>query len=350
MNIHRITQGVLAIAAIGMAQVTVTDNVQRTGRNCVKVQTPSATYYYDKDGAGFASIVDKDGNDWLSWKAGGGEQGEYRGIPNMGPCCHPGYSGATTTIVSQAADKAVLSSSVSGWRTKWDFFNDHALMTIEAKGSGNYYLLYEGTPGGRIDAGDYFVVPPNDKKSIYTNYDQFHQDISPEWVYFGDGGKHRVLFMVHHENDNIQEQYWQMGGDAGMTVWGFGRTCVGACQGMSAVPGRLSIGIMETEDNTAIVAKINGLLNPTKAGQQTVSAQAAGRGVMIEKQGRGTLSLVSPDRKRFDVAILDVEGTVLATAASDAQGRCILLCQQTAVRLVKVTTGNSTVTHILLTH
>ena len=52
--------------------------------DCFKVETPTATYLYGKRGAGFASILDKDGRDWVSYRPGGEARGEYRGLPKCG--------------------------------------------------------------------------------------------------------------------------------------------------------------------------------------------------------------------------------------------------------------------------
>lgn len=75
------------------------------------------TYHYNKLGAGFASLTDRNGKDWITWKprsAGGpGENNVYRGIPNLGPCCHPGYGvdndrPMTTTFEQRAADRVLV--------------------------------------------------------------------------------------------------------------------------------------------------------------------------------------------------------------------------------------------------
>lgn len=50
-----------------------------------KIRTPQATYYFHRNGSGFASLLDRDGNDWISHHPGNGPEGEYRGIPNIAP-------------------------------------------------------------------------------------------------------------------------------------------------------------------------------------------------------------------------------------------------------------------------
>ena len=88
--------------------VRVTDGVQHRGQESFKIETPNGTYYYHKQGAGFASMFDKDGNDWLGYRPGGGPAGEYRGIPNMGHpegYCHPGKTVSSSKIVSDGPIK-----------------------------------------------------------------------------------------------------------------------------------------------------------------------------------------------------------------------------------------------------
>jgi CubicO group peptidase (beta-lactamase class C family) len=66
------------------ARVRVSEVTIHGGMDCFQVETPSATYVYGKKGAGFASILDKDGRDWISYRPGGKAKGEYRGLPKCG--------------------------------------------------------------------------------------------------------------------------------------------------------------------------------------------------------------------------------------------------------------------------
>ena len=50
------------------AQVRVSETTIHGDMDCFKVETPTATYVYGKRGAGFASIFDKDGRDWVSYR------------------------------------------------------------------------------------------------------------------------------------------------------------------------------------------------------------------------------------------------------------------------------------------
>ncbi|MCP5100152.1 MAG: hypothetical protein GY943_31750, partial [Chloroflexi bacterium] len=81
--------------------------------------TVNAAYYYHRLGGGFASIYDRQGNDWISYQQGSGTKsgGEYRGIPNLGKVFHPGYSntsgnnqGSNSTITNDGALKVTIRS------------------------------------------------------------------------------------------------------------------------------------------------------------------------------------------------------------------------------------------------
>ena len=94
----------LSWSLLAAADVIITEDTDE-GIDCFKVVTDSATYYFDKAGAGFTSLVDTEGNDWIDFHPEGtagvpnGQSGWYRGIPNMGLSVfgHPGYTGATST-------------------------------------------------------------------------------------------------------------------------------------------------------------------------------------------------------------------------------------------------------------
>ena len=46
-----------------------------------RVETPLATWFYHRRGAGFSSLEDADGNDWIGFRPDGGSAGNFRGIP-----------------------------------------------------------------------------------------------------------------------------------------------------------------------------------------------------------------------------------------------------------------------------
>ena len=143
--------------------VVITDDIDE-GIACFKIATDSATYFYDKAGAGFTSILDRDGIDWIDFHPEGtpgvadGQWGWYRGLPNMarGVFGHPGYAGARTTTTDEIGvplPSATVRSSKGGWQVRWEFYPSCAKMTVLGAPTP-YWLLYEGTPGGALGPDD----------------------------------------------------------------------------------------------------------------------------------------------------------------------------------------------------
>ena len=206
------------------ASVSITDATDE-GLACFKIVTPTATYYYDKAGAGFTSIVDTNNNDWINYHQTGanGQSAWYRGIPNMGlnDFGHPGYTGATSTKINDTT----IQSTKGSWNVTWEFFDTHAEMTVNGVG-GDYWLLYEGTPGGAVGSDD--TCYRSNGQSTACNQ-SWNGDITntsgkaagSEWVYFADGSINRSLFLVHTDESPARiDTYYLM---SPMTVFGFGR-------------------------------------------------------------------------------------------------------------------------------
>jgi len=225
--------------------VTVEDDVQHEGQQSYRIATPAAIYYYHKLGAGFASIEDCDGLDWIGHHPGGESAGEYRGIPNLvhpEGYFHPGGTGCVSRIVSAGPLRVrIASESNDGeWACTWDVYPHYAVMTVLRVGHP-YWFLYEGTPGGELDeAGDYVVRSTGERTPACRKWDGPIPD--PEWVYFGAAGMDRVLYLVHHEADDLADSYWPMRGE--MTVFGFGR--LGLEKFMERMPSRFTIGFAES--------------------------------------------------------------------------------------------------------
>ena len=79
--------------------MAVTDNVEFEGQPSLRIATPAGVYTYHKEGAGFASIADRDGVEWIGYHPGGRAAGEYRGIPNLGnDFGHPGHKGESGSV------------------------------------------------------------------------------------------------------------------------------------------------------------------------------------------------------------------------------------------------------------
>mgnify|MGYP006283144191 CR=1 FL=1 len=236
--------------------VAVRTVADHEGQESFRIETPAATYYYHKQGAGFASMEDADGKDWLSYNpgegpvSGSGSGGKYRGIPNMGHpegYCHPGSEKSISRLLTSGPVKAtILSESDDGkWITRWDIFPQYARMTV-LKTSHPYWFLYEGTPGGELEEeSDYCVRCDGTRTDASVRWDgDLACDGAAEWLYFGDGKIDRVLYLVHHTDDEAIDSYWPMNHE--MTVFGFGRK--GLKKYMERVPDRFTIGFCEDSD------------------------------------------------------------------------------------------------------
>lgn len=229
----------LAVIAIiltpghSLGAVIITDSFDE-GIPCFKIQTETATYYYDKQGAGFTSILDQDGVDWIGFHPKGtpnvrnGQSGWYRGVPNMGLNVfgHPGYTGAVSTTkdpLGTPLPKVTVDSTKDGWHVTWEVFPTFARMVVH-RVPDSYWLLYEGTPGGALDANDVCWRANGTGTSCDEPWEGDIVDASSvgsgiEWVAFSDAALERSLFLIH-DDDQITDHYFSMGA---MTVFGFGR-------------------------------------------------------------------------------------------------------------------------------
>jgi hypothetical protein len=111
----------------GDASVSVVDGVEHEDQESFKVTTPRATYYYHKRGAGFASMEDVEGKDWLSYNPGvgpvsnSGSGGKYRGTPNMGHpegYCHPGSDKSKSRLLADGPSVLVSVRGYAGRQTR----------------------------------------------------------------------------------------------------------------------------------------------------------------------------------------------------------------------------------------
>ena len=225
------------------------DYIPYRGQRSYQVKTPSGTYLYHKSGGGFASLVDKEGNDWISYRPGGGSAGEFRGIPNIRPAgFHPGYEHLSSRVIHSGPLKLTFESETENekWSCRWEIYPDHATMSLQQKDAGNYWLLYEGTPAGRLDVDrDYWVQSNGFRRPVSNEWSGVLPD--PEWVWFGDQSCGRVLYLAKHEHDQHPDQFWQMQGN--MTVFGFGRKPnENPGTYMEEVPVHLTIGFAESTD------------------------------------------------------------------------------------------------------
>ena len=236
---------------------------------CLRIETPAATYFLETTGAGLSSLIDRDGNDWLGFhpKPGSGAAGEYRGFPNAvykqdGSFFHPRNEGTDPSqveVVYEGPERVTIetTSGNKAWRARWDFHPTHCTFTMLQMPEGRrYWVLYEGTPGGAYDDADWWMTSAVSKRQPLTTTQD--GDIpAPEWIAFGDRKLQRVLFLLHHEDDEHPDRYYPM--DKAMTVFGFGRQ--GLNRYLNTVPQRVSIGFLETTDHAKISEALEELLH-----------------------------------------------------------------------------------------
>jgi hypothetical protein len=231
----------------------VEENVQHEGQQSIRITTQSATWIYHAEGGGFASLLDRDGKDWISYHPGNRSAGEFRGIPNLGAVGHPGYEGnrGMRTVMEEGGSKRarLRSTSADGkWELAWEFHPGFARLTI-VKAAEPYWFLYEGTPAGRLDLQTGFWGLADGVRRPMDEI--WNSDITGnEWVYFGDTGSKRVLFLVNHQDDAANDQFWQM--ESNMTVWGFGRQYRCCGRYMTGAPAKFTVGFAESTKFPAI--------------------------------------------------------------------------------------------------
>jgi hypothetical protein len=261
--------------AVVPPRVSYVDNVLHEGQVSYEIATDSATYYYHRNGAGFASLVDAEGYDWISYHPEGGAAGEYRGIPNVATnnatggtqgLFHPGYSRATSTVLHSGPIKVTIESITDDgdWEKTWEIYPRSARMTLQRKPAGKrYWFLYEGTPGGSIDTNDYYVLADGLPQHIDTPI----QDDLPgeEWLYFGDPVCAAVLFLVNHKEDDLLDCHTVMQDQ--MTVFGFGRKLRDVSfKALESVPGRFTIGFLPAADHQTLAQRIRSAYKPLDVG------------------------------------------------------------------------------------
>jgi hypothetical protein len=209
-------------AATVAPQVTV-ESTTDVGRPALKITTAPATWYLQTENGGLSSLVDAAGMDWLNFNTAPRAAGMFRGMPNAvfpEGGFHPGFTGMTTTVLTSGPLKAsVRSVSRDGWRARWDFLPGHATMTFEQTPT-THWFLYEGTPGGQIDATTDRVIYA-DGTNLPLNGSRSGDLVGPEWVGFADTVRDRSLFVHHTADDTHVDSYSLMQG--AMTVFGFGR-------------------------------------------------------------------------------------------------------------------------------
>ena len=87
-----------------------------------------------------------------------------------------------------------------------------------------------------------------------------HDIPGPEWGAFGDNRCEQKLFLVHHEDDKLPDQFWQMRGE--MVVFGFGRQypCCGTY--MRQAPAHFTVGFAERNGYAGVIKTVDNAWRP----------------------------------------------------------------------------------------
>ena len=256
------TLGILFIPLTGYGQITLSEHEEDEGQAAYKIETPRATYFYQPEAGGFSSMIDRDGNDWISFNRGKGPQGMYRGIPNLvfpGDIFHPGHKHCRSEIIQNTKQLVSIrsTSNDNAWSCVWDIYPTHATLTV-TQADSNYWFLYEGTPGGSFSEEDDYFVTSDGKRHAASEHLKEQVLPAPEWVYFGDKNVARTLLLWHHDADDAVDQYYPMDG---MTVWGFGRNYQCCEKYLERTPNRFTIGFIESNDPEAVQADIEQIVS-----------------------------------------------------------------------------------------
>lgn len=249
--------------------VTLTHGIDHSAGNVSTyiITTNNATYHLEKEGGGLSSMIDKDGIDWIGFnnEKGTGWKGEYRGFPNAihkqdGNYFHAlnaGTDPSTSIVHIESADhvRITFTSNNGQWEGQWDFYPERLDFTMSKVSSGyNYWIQYEGVPAGEMDKTDFWYASA-DKISHPIN-EPFLGDLpSPEWIAFGDIEKSRVLYLLHHEDDEHPDNYVSR---PYMTVFGFGRSNK---EKYLDTPQTFSIGFVESSEYEQIEKAVKKVLN-----------------------------------------------------------------------------------------
>ena len=161
------------------------------GQEALRIRAGGATWVYHLHGAGFASLIDRDGADWLSFRPWGGSDGIYRGIPNLAHpenVFHPGAETCRTAAPRAGPLRVTLEaeSTDGAWACRWRVYPDHAELTVLRVGHP-YWFLYEGTPGGTLDEARGFSLRSDGlRRPLSERWDEVLPE--PKWIAFGRRG------------------------------------------------------------------------------------------------------------------------------------------------------------------
>jgi hypothetical protein len=236
------------------------------------ITTTNATYYLEKDGGGLSSMLDSDDVDWIGFHnaKGSGHKGEYRGFPNAihkqdGNYFHALNVGTdlSTSVIDIESDqhvRIIFTSENQQWQGQWDFYPERLDFTMTKVSAGyKYWVQYEGVPYGEMDDTDFWFSSSNSEKQLISEPfvgDLFSREkTSVEWIAFGDVKSARMLYLLHHEDDEYPDNYVSR---PDMTVFGFGRS---GKEKFLNKPQKFSLGFVESSTYSIVKEAVINILN-----------------------------------------------------------------------------------------
>ncbi len=311
-NVFFAVLGLILVARVWSVSIEENTTSPKGIDGCLKIETPAATYYYKNSGGGFASIIDKDGKDWVGHSSSSKSEGNWRGIPQANDIkFRPQFSDATTTVESESSDKIVISSSTDKGECTWTFYPSHVTWNV-TQASDNYTLSYEGAPYDDFDANDvYYVTSSDAKTSIGSAPGKGEIEGTSgqgEWAYFGHESTSRALLFINHEDDNVDDY---VGSLDHMTVCGFGRSGGGTDYEFTQTPRSFSIGFMESASESQAAEYAEKAINEESWFTSAIQHRKA-----MNSSTQESFSLSMIER----IEVFDVSGKLVTTLTKSQLG------------------------------
>ncbi|MGB3619105.1 MAG: hypothetical protein WBA12_13385, partial [Catalinimonas sp.] len=156
-----------ALTGCTAAPVRIGDGMVSEGQESFKIETPGATYVYQRAAGGFSSIIDGAGTDWVQFRKTAAATypasaaSDYRGLPNLvyksddGGCGHPGFRKMRS---ERMGENQIRSESNSGaWAWTWTFREAFAELQVERVDTAHpYWFLYEGPMAGTFSPATHY--------------------------------------------------------------------------------------------------------------------------------------------------------------------------------------------------
>ena len=225
-----------------------------------RIGTSSGEWIFHQQGAGFASLIDVDGNDWISFRPHGGSDGLYRGIPNIKnpqDYFHPGTPTGRSHVLSQGAVCCrIHAETLDGvCEAIYELYPTHLAIRL-LKAPQPYWFLYEGTPAGKLDEQNGFIVRSDGTRTPAG--ESWDAVLDPGWLYFGSSEARQVLFFAQQTTEHSVSSYWPM--EHNMTVFGFGRKELEDY--LTLLPATYYVGLMPDAAFEEVSARIEALRQP----------------------------------------------------------------------------------------